>query len=698
LFTNSPAIKLVSDEAKSSKQNRLVRYSTSDIVLEAVKYETSHIIEGKMDGCIIGRIQNESSCSPPPASPVSLVSSSSSCLSSDSNSIMKPQVFGDQTNQVKEGTQVEVAKKSNFSPSGFHKVLNKIVETGIQVTKSKLSDSHSNENHFELINGYEETPSFVPPKTKPKKRSYSYKSNSLTRLGKQHLFKINELESANKNDDSVENKLNNAVSSSKNSPSKSPRSKSYHNSLPSRNFKVVDDIKSLFDKLTSSKHSSGKNLTKETYEMNAVEAKTVASYLDNSKLSSFKNSLTRGESSAVIKLKTSQSFQPADSLKSKKRLNQECDAQKNSTALSSQSFSSIQQSVIDANDANHSNNRIIVYKPVKQVTPDVDLESPDSPRKGALKKNGVSRDSSLNRSPLKVRWKDMIEISNCTNESDSDTDPCSTDISHESIDLKKTDREERSKNASLMNNFQNDIIISIEKKHYGRKQQQFNLKPLHATGKEFEKEMMERLSRLNKIKSKTLLDMNDSEKFYDDVHADLDVVLFELHSTIEHVRLSSMLDKFEDEFLNVDMNEEVYTGDSLACKIMNSKLEEKIADVAVICRQFVNNSKSMISSALVNEDQVKPHVRSAMNSLCSLVVECLETNYKYLYKNKKLDETRQLLIQILNLLNTFRTTLNITYLASSKQLNESNINLLMKQATNLANEISLLIKHFKQLF
>ena len=386
LFTNNPATKLVGDEAKSGKQSRLVRYSTSDIVLEAVKYETSHIIEGKLDGCIIGRIQNESSCSPPPASPVSLVSSSSSCLSSDSNSIMKPKVFGDQTNQVKESAQVEVVKKNNFSPSGFHKVLNKIVETGIQVTKAKLSDSHSNENHFELINGYEETPSFVAPKTKPKKRSYSYKSNSLTRLGKQHLFKINELDSANKADDSVDNKLNSSVCSSKISSSKPPRSKSYHNSLPSRNFKVVDDIKSLFDKLTSSKHSSGKNVAKETCEANAVtaqvEAKTVASYLENSKLSTFKNSLTRSDANAVIKLKTSQSFQPADSLKSKKRLNHESDTQKCNTALSSQSFSSIQQSACDANYANHSNNRIIVYKPVKQVTPDVDLESPDSPRKG----------------------------------------------------------------------------------------------------------------------------------------------------------------------------------------------------------------------------------------------------------------------------------------------------------------------------
>lgn len=152
-----------------------------------------------------------------------------------------------------------------------------------------------------------------------------------------------------------------------------------------------------------------------------------------------------------------------------------------------------------------------------------------------------------------------------------------------------------------------------------------------------------------------------------------------------------MLDKFESVEDFDQKNAEI-------SKMNQSKFEEKIADVAVICRHFVNNSKSMISSALVNEEEVKPHIRNAMNSLCSLVVECLETNYKYLYLNKKIDETRQLLIQILNLLNTFRTTLNITYLASSKQLNESNINLLMKQATNLANEISLLIKHFKQLF
>lgn len=181
----------------------------------------------------------------------------------------------------------------------------------------------------------------------------------------------------------------------------------------------------------------------------------------------------------------------------------------------------------------------------------------------------------------------------------------------------------------------------------------------------------------------------NSDKFYDEIHADLDIVLYELHSTIEHVRLSSMLDV---------QNDEKDTQNSENSITNQLKFEEKIADVAVICRKFVNNSKSMISSALVNEKEVKPHVRNAMNSLCSLVVECLETNYKYLYLNKKLDETRQLLIQILNLLNTFRTTLNITYLASSKQLNESNINLLMKQATNLANEISLLIKHFKQLF
>lgn len=205
--------------------------------------------------------------------------------------------------------------------------------------------------------------------------------------------------------------------------------------------------------------------------------------------------------------------------------------------------------------------------------------------------------------------------------------------------------------------------------------------------------MLERIEKLTNIKNKVFVE-EESNKFYDEIHADLDSTLFELHSTIEHVRVSSMLTLSNDPNNNESKDEQ----NSEIMRFMNKRVEDKVNDVASICREFVNNSKSMISSALVSENEVKPHVRNAMNSLSSLVVECFQTSYHHMYKNVKLDETRQLLIQILNLLNTFRTTLNITYLAASKQLNDANMNLLMKQATSLANEISLLIKHFKLLF
>lgn len=235
------------------------------------------------------------------------------------------------------------------------------------------------------------------------------------------------------------------------------------------------------------------------------------------------------------------------------------------------------------------------------------------------------------------------------------------------------------------------------------KVEQFNLKPLHSIGREFEKEMNARIDRLNAIKIKTFVDEN-TDKFFDEIHSDLDVVLLELHSTIEHVRLSSMMisnmknngvDAKSDNQHDVDSNKLIELNElNINATMRNNKISEIVAN----CRDFVNNSKTMISSALLmDESELKQHVRQAMNSICSLVVHCFESSFLYLYKNEKLDEIRQLLIQLLNLLNTFRVTLNITYLAAAKQLNEANIGMLMKQATSLANEISVLIKHFRLL-
>ena len=730
----------------------------------------------KMNGYIISRIQNETtpqSCSTSPCSSPSLTMLTKQKLVK--LNLGKSITYENDTDNKKQQTAVSNSQVGN----SLHKVLNKIVETGIQVTnrassltpntsfskppismskiKQTINNNNNNNNNtysFEPINGYEDkTNNENNNESKLKKKLlYPYKSNSLTRQSKssnenntKSLFKLNEFESININKlssspteqqqqqqldtttatkkiDKTYNFFNNFNSSPTNrqknteklvSNLKSGKNKSYSisSSLPSRNLgnKVVDDIKSLFDKFTNSSGKNSHSSKLKTNDTNDSENSTF--YTNNANDSPINNSSNSHDN---IKLTT---FKTENTSNSRLKL--------------SQSFSAN----INSNNKLKSEIPNPDFQTVKSLLKEAKLdmnECPDSPRKGALKKLGVSsRDSSATRSPLKVRWKDMIEISDLiedgSNDSEQENYTSDDSLNCQSDDVKIRNQSSDTENyhsidSVLNNNINNknktkikkkklkkksskstsdsfDIIVTSEKKSYlpsrkfEGKQQQFNLKPLHSTGKQFEKEMNERLEKLNQIKIKTNVESTTNEKFYDEIHSDLDVVLFELHSTIEHVRLSSMISNLNS---SQEKNEE--NDNDLKPLDSNLKNEEKISNVAQICRHFVNNSKNMISSALVNESEVKPFVRNAMNSLCSLVVQCLETNYEYLNKNKKLDETRQLLIQILNLLNTFRTTLNITYLASSKQLNEGNMNLLMKQATNLANEISLLIKHFKLLF
>ncbi len=343
-----------------------------------------------------------------------------------------------------------------------------------------------------------------------------------------------------------------------------------------------------------------------------------------------------------------------------------------------------------------------------------------SPKKGALKKLGL-RDSSITRSALKVRWNDMIEITNVIeinadninnnnnfklddenfeeqddpddiyneedllngDEEDGDDDLSDDDDLNDGLYGYSDDEEDEYQEND--EDIENNNIELKEKMLSSKIIEQFHLKPLHSVGKEFEKEMTQRIEKLNQIKIKSKID-ECNEKFFDEIHSDLDTVLYELHSTIEHVRLSSMISNIKQPECN----------DVISENMLNEN-KAKMSEIVANCREFVNNSKTMISSALINENEVKMYVREAMNSISSLVVHCFENSFMYLYKNEKLDEIRQLLIQLLNLLNTFRVTLNITYLASSKQINDTNITLLMKQATDLANEIGILIKHFKLL-
>lgn len=307
---------------------------------------------------------------------------------------------------------------------------------------------------------------------------------------------------------------------------KSERQKNYHNSLPSRNFKMVDDIRSLFDKLTSSKNHQSRSSSSSVFYSESTEAlrtdikPNAPVYLHNSELSTFKKaSQSKVE---ATKLKLSQSFQSTtnpSSVKKKQEPNVLTNSasslltvgsEKNKWNLESASFNE------PSSSSSKEAGQVFLSKSIKKMT-ELEQESPDSPKKGSLKKKGLARDSSLTRSPLKVRWKDMIEISNCI-QSDSESDETDPEFSDLSNDAEMASISNESKNQQLLGEqkFANEFIITAERKN--RKcegtEHKFNLKPLHATGKEFEREMMDRIQRLNQIKTKKLDDTQVSKILY----------------------------------------------------------------------------------------------------------------------------------------------------------------------------------------
>lgn len=307
-------------------------------------------------------------------------------------------------------------------------------------------------------------------------------------------------------------------------------------------------------------------------------------------------------------------------------------------------------------------------------------------------KKSLLKDPTSGKSSLKVRWKDSIEISNILIEKvdDSDNDECVNDIYDEFDDELNSDSDESIESSDLeLNSSASKLIIdkkaSREIETAYSNIEQFNLKPLHKMGAEFESEMADRVLKLEKIAQNTV-DI-EGENGFSGIYADLESVSAELHSTIEHVRLSSMV-----------TSEQLVCDKEISREMFRRSLEDNMNEIAVTCREFVHSSKTMISSALIDDDKMLSNVRSAMNSLSLLVKVCFQICFEYMYKNEKLDQIRQLLIQILNLLNTFRNTLNITFLAASKQLNDTQMDLLIKQAHNLADEISQLIQRFKLIY
>jgi hypothetical protein len=207
--------------------------------------------------------------------------------------------------------------------------------------------------------------------------------------------------------------------------------------------------------------------------------------------------------------------------------------------------------------------------------------------------------------------------------------------------------------------------------------------------KDFDSQILNRINKINKLieNLKDHFNINNTEELYEEIHKDIDSILFELNLTIENIRISSAVIP-ENSRIKVNIQNE---------NTAKYEIEETKKEMADICRNFVNSSKNMISSSLTNIDDLKIYVIKGMEYLCLLVKGCLEITYLYSFKCFKLDETRTILTQLLKLTNTFRSTSFISFLTAKKQIKDENMSLLMKQATNLANEISLLIKNFKTL-
>lgn len=209
---------------------------------------------------------------------------------------------------------------------------------------------------------------------------------------------------------------------------------------------------------------------------------------------------------------------------------------------------------------------------------------------------------------------------------------------------------------------------------------------------ELDSQISERLDKIEKfiLKSASYVDENGFE-LYDKIHKDIDLILLELNLTIEYLRVNGTY----IENTNSNENDEKICNDELSKSKKDVDLKKK--EIADVCRQFVNDSKNMISSSFTNYENLNSHIIQGLNSLYLLIRNCLliaKINAKHY---GKFYGTKTVLSQLLSLINSYRGTINIASLVAQKQLKEISMNLLVKQASSLADEISMLIKCLKSL-
>ena len=155
---------------------------------------------------------------------------------------------------------------------------------------------------------------------------------------------------------------------------------------------------------------------------------------------------------------------------------------------------------------------------------------------------------------------------------------------------------------------------------------------------------------------------------FQDANDDVDILISDLSSTLEFVK-------------NADFQR--HTGEFQKCK-----------DVLVSdSRQFVTDSKLLVSSATQNTEKLIQNVNTSMHTLARISDQCQAT----IYTMTSDLHLHQLVSKVKDVANAYKVTVNAAQAAAGKPLSDPNMKVLMRQATNLASILSSLMRLLKSL-
>jgi len=108
-------------------------------------------------------------------------------------------------------------------------------------------------------------------------------------------------------------------------------------------------------------------------------------------------------------------------------------------------------------------------------------------------------------------------------------------------------------------------------------------------------------------------------------------------------------------------------------------------------RQFVTDSKLLVSSATHSKEKLIQNVNSSMHTLVN-IVRCCQVTMATM--NSEV-QARALGLKVKDVANAYKTTVDAAHNAAGMPLSDPNMKMLMRQATSLAAILSIYMKSLK---